>query len=832
MTDRINASLLDLLIVFVISTSIISVVSLILSVFNVHTSVLLGVITTVSVFWIRKSTWKIALNLKSTHVLPIVMLLLIGLLFRCEPYNYIAGGQDEGVYVNMSKYFEDYGKIFVEDKVRKSLSDELKESYDTSNLIIGNRELPSLKGKIEGTYLPGVTVKNLRNSEYVFSFYELHPVWMSIFGKLFGNTHRVYSLVFFSLLSLVAFYLLAFEFTERKDLAFVAGALLAVNPLHAYFSKFPVTEVVALAFISLSFYYLLRYYKLAKAKVYFPTYLVLSALSMFGMFFTRISGFMYIPFFYAILIATYVFTYDGTLKKHFTYYVYSVFLLYALSVWYGLVYSYPYSIHIYETSFQRVLGNEWRVILPSLVGVLVVSNLAIAFTSSTNIYKRLLSSFGRVAPYLFLLALGLGLFKVYQLGFSDKYLGHPAFDVRWKASGKEWTAFLYWSVTVLIEYLSPFIAILFGYFLFSQAKKNNETRTMLVLFVLLIFAHISVLQWFISHQYYYARYLLSAAFPFVLLFSIISLDKLTKYKRVAYFLVGLSFMYMLFFTTMQFKGKEMDGLYSSLSEITKYVGQDDYLALDERWLMTDNAEIKTSLRFYFDLNVLTINSDDKVRFIDYFCSENKNIYFLNSQPNGEYEIPIKTIQVNTEIFARPIYIPTSIVHSSSSYYLSKASCNRFRLRKREKYQQNFTLYKSGAPLGEMKGFNDQVWTTATSSMSNIDIKVGGNSYIVLETFGWNPLGKDIGKLGLTLKVNNENTEYLGRVENEYCFSLPNINVITRLDISSNTFNPKEIGLSQDNRDLGIDIKSIKLVNTLDNGCKPTGRPDHPKNSRH
>ena len=337
--NKKNATCLDVLVVFVISTSIVAISLLVLNVFNVHASIILSSIITLIIFWARKDTWKIDLNISSTHTLPILMLLLIGLLFRSDPYLYVAGGQDQGVYVNMSQYYENYGKIFIEDEVRKGLPDNLKKAYDSA--AFGNDF--SGQNEIGGSYLPGVYVKDQQSSEYVFQFYQLHPLWMSIFGKLFGDTNRVFALVFFSLLSLVSFYLLAFEYTKRKDLAFIAGTLLAINPLHAFFSKFPVTEVVALAFTSLSFYYLLKYYNLAREKVYLPVYLVLSSLLMSGMFFTRISGFMYIPFFYLILITVHMYIDDRTLNKHLKYFVFSVFLFYALSVWYGLIYSNPYS---------------------------------------------------------------------------------------------------------------------------------------------------------------------------------------------------------------------------------------------------------------------------------------------------------------------------------------------------------------------------------------------------------------------------------------------------------------------------------------------------------
>lgn len=816
MENKQNATLLDGLVVFILSTSVISITSLVLNIFKVHTSIILSAIFTLSIFWISNSTWNIKINIKkNTHFLPILMLLLIGLLFRSEPYHYIAGGQDEGVYVNMSQYYDKYGKIFITDELRKDLPAELKISYDSANLKTDKTKNSWVEeGQKEGSYLPGVYVKDQQNSEYVFQFYQLHPLWMSIFGKVFGDENRVYSLVFFSLLSLVAFYLLAFEFTKRKALAFGAGALLAINPLHAFFSKFPVTEIVALSFTALSFYYLLKYYNLARDKLYFPIYLVLSSLLMSGMFFTRISGFMYIPFFYLILIAVHIYIDDKSLKRQLKQYVYSVFLLYAVSVWYGLIFSYPYSSDIYRLSFSKVFGDDWQDGLLLLLTMSVLFHgalLHLCRTAYRDKLKTYLAHLRGVIPYLFLIILALGLFKVYQLGFTEKYIDHPWYGLHWKAVNSGPSALSYWGAFVTFEYLSPFIFIVFGYILFSQTRTNNAEKTMLILFVLLFFTHISLLQWFIPYQYYYARYLLSEALPFILLFTVIGLGSIAKFNKTAYLLIGLSAIYMLFFTTMQFKGKEMQGFHTSLTELRKHIGKGDIILLDKRILHTA-GEIKTSLKFYYDYNVLTVENKDKDKFIYYFCGKNKDVYLFNSNVTNEDARRLKSISIEAEFFTRSNHIPMDIAHVSGQYYLSKVPCIEYN---HNKMEQNYILYEQGTSLGEPVDFHDdKVWTKEISRLTNINLETEKNKYLVLETFGYNPFNNNAPKLNLKIKVNGEALEFARRENNKFYFSLPVKYKIKSLDILSNTFIPKEIGLNQDNRKLGIDIKSIKLVKEI------------------
>ena len=95
----------------------------------------------------------------------------------------------------------------------------------------------------------------------VFRLPPLHPLWMAIFGEVFGDAARFHAPGFFGLLGVPGLSLLAFELTGSRPAAFAAGILVATNPLHVFFSRSPASEAVALAFSSLGFYYLARAYR-------------------------------------------------------------------------------------------------------------------------------------------------------------------------------------------------------------------------------------------------------------------------------------------------------------------------------------------------------------------------------------------------------------------------------------------------------------------------------------------------------------------------------------------------------------------------------------------
>ena len=109
------------------------------------------------------------------HALPALALLALALFFRADPYLWVGGGQDQGVYVSMASHYAETGSPFITDAARDSLSAELTETYDRNNIIVlGGDQF--VVGEYEGRFLPGVYIKSIEQSQYVFQFYPVHPL--------------------------------------------------------------------------------------------------------------------------------------------------------------------------------------------------------------------------------------------------------------------------------------------------------------------------------------------------------------------------------------------------------------------------------------------------------------------------------------------------------------------------------------------------------------------------------------------------------------------------------------------------------------------------------
>ena len=801
-------SLFDLLMIGIITVSIFSILFLIGGFFRVDHVVISSLLAIILITYFFYKTTLPNIT-KGKHFLSMAILILTALFFRSEPYQYIIGGQDEGIYVNMSKAFQRSGEVFQYDKIRQDIFDpDLRRNYDNNNI---RYEFHKTK-KFEGHYLGGVYVTDPKQSEYVFQFYHLHPLWLAIFDGLFGEKNAGYALVLFSLISVLALYLLAYEMTGSRSAAFAAGALLAVNPLHAFFSKFPVTEVVALAFAASSFYYLLRYFNLTKEKIYRNDYLIISALLMAGMFFTRISGFMYIPFFYLLLIFNQIYTKDGIAKSALTRYFLAIFLLFALSVVYGLIYSYPYSSDIYQMSFGRFLGEGWSWKLGLMVAFLLLPYLYICHIAGSEQKRvkieKLLYWAKRALPFLYLLVLALGYYKIYQLGYTDRYINDPWINGVWKLNHIGSEAKYYWSAYVLYEYITPILAFLFFYLILFRIKVLNFAQVLLLLFLFFFIAYISVLQWKIPYQYYYARYLVSEALPYAILFTASGVAAV-KYGKYLYFaLLIVAGLYAFDDSTTQFQGKEADGVYNTIKRVIQPVDTEDLILTDGM-----DGEIKMALVYYEGKNVVSIN-DEKLDFVtEEILDRYNDIYVLLRHPSKqEALIDEKVFVYRFGVFEQENHLPEKFYYIRKKLYRYKLDKKRW-LKILPKDTHRILLKD---PSLKKEGFFPQsVWTTGKAKISGFDLNISDANYMKLYVYGDNrAYDYDPVKMGLEVFVDGKKLKFHSRRYNSIYFDLDHQQSVHEVSIHTKTFKPKDFGMGNDSREVGIDLISISFIKEI------------------
>lgn len=117
------------------------------------------------------------------------------------------------------------------------------------------------------------------------------------------------------------------------------------------------------------------------------------------------------------------------------------------------------------------------------------------------------------------------------------------------------------------------------------------------------------------------------------------------------------------------------------------------------------------------------------------------------------------------------------------------------------------------PIGGLDKENfyfDNFWTNGNGLLKNIDYNIKSeDKTLILHTKGRRP--DTAGKMHLKIFVNNMELEAKKVINNSYYFKIDkSIKTIDQIEIISNTFIPKSLGLNEDQRILGIDVDSIEF----------------------
>ncbi len=806
--EQLPISLIDIVLLFVVSVTFSSIILLISNRFNSLHALLIGIVLTI--LFLKFFNIKFVLR-DNRFSIFFLFIILISLLFRSEPYLYIMGGQDEGIYVNMSATYERTGSTFIVDHLRDGLDDEGKKTYDDVNHGISIIK----KNRYEGVHLPGIYIKDLNRSLYVFQFYPINPIWMAIVAKIFGSDNRVYSLVFFSLISIISFYLLAYEISGKKRLpGHLIALFLAVSPLHAFFSKFPVSEVVALAFTSSSFYCLVKYYKENINGKINTFYLFLSSALMFCFFLTRISGFMYIPFFYVLMCITLMFCKNSKLKKHLIIYYFSILILFICSLLYGYFYSFPYFYNTYKNVFLYISPDHWLLILVIIfvfmTTLLVISSFKDCWIK--NILKKIFLAINKSLPYIFFIVVLIGIYRAYEIGFTDKYIGDNWIDNRWHAVNLGWESFKFSNIFVAITYISPVGFIILIFAIYNIRKSKNIFHILLLLFLIIFWTFGVVIRLITPYQYYYARYFLSELVPYSFLLIALYFGYLFEKSKIQKHLVKILAIavtiYSMYFSFYQFLGKEAEGAKESLNKIQNRMDEKDMLLINKKEALRMYG-IKTPLSYYFGLNVMNIEDIQKIskKLYKTLITEYNDVYILSQSPHikNPYLRLIDIISYKQGRFEHTNTIPKKFEYIKTDLYL-------FKIDKYELYYK-YIVPTSRYIYGILQNFyNDNIWTNGEGIINNIGYVIQPNDeFLVLHTKGWNPYKNDLQKLKLKIFVNGSELNYMKKENNSYYFSLKSeIKTIEEIRIKSSTFVPYKLNIGEDHRELGIDVDFIVI----------------------
>jgi len=775
----------------------------------------------------------------------VALMSAVTLMLRWDPFLYVEGGQDEGVYVSMSAYFARTHGLEITDRVREKLPEAEKPAYDRLN----NRYDPAnaqLRGRSEGEHLPGIFIGDLSRSAYVFQFYPLHPLWMAVAAKVLGDQHRVYSLVAFSLLDVLMLSLLAYELSGRKrGAAFLAAALLAINPMHVFLSRFPVTENVIVFFSASALYYLVRYFKAAESDRGQGWNLVASTGAWAGLFFTHIAGFLYAPVLLAALLAGTVSARTAGRALGLLGYGLGVMLAYALSLWYGMTWSFPYSYGTYVGLFGVELGtlfvDHWKeVITLGVIGYCSLSHLAWHFRARIHAQwtrSGIDQALAGVLLTVLLLTAAYGTVEAYRLGFTTDYslLSDPRDrqSVGFDAAGQNWLyqrsqlsntgviGFVHSSLMALAIYVSPFI-LLFVLFALIVKRRAIGIYEIIVMMSLTWFMVLRTGLESLTLYYYYGRYLGAELVPYLLVLAAVwlypALESVKRGRRViAGVILGLSLTWEATALAQQYSTGEMHRLDAGLRPSFERIGNRDLVIIAGGAV----PKLTTALSYYYGKNTVLVEPDTLKGSIAQYSKHWSEIYVLSNRDNLPDLRNVGTLTIAQDTYARGgayDVLPVGSAATEASYYLYQA--DRSELVRQEEQAGatalsiDFTKGQYPAEVASVQGISQMEksgrWTDGATARLRFTRPLPLNFTLdldVVDAYGPNR------NLPVKIRIGGEEREFIPAQDSrpmQWQFDLRRPADTIEIDIPKPT-SPQSVGESNDSRRVGIRLASLRVT---------------------
>ncbi|KKR05749.1 MAG: hypothetical protein UT34_C0002G0256 [candidate division WS6 bacterium GW2011_GWF2_39_15] len=482
------------------------------------------------VFLFTLFRWKIEIpRLKVGKIAVIFLFVLgIGIILRISPWMYLEGGQDEGLYISMSKQFDRTGRLQFDDiAVPKLKGDDLvRYEKEAGWAILG--------------------IKKADEGSLYYGFYPMHPMLMSVTGFIFGENHMTSSLTLFSILSIIGIFLLTKEISGSTLAGTIAGSLLAFSPLHLYFSRFPVTEILALSLTLNTFYFILRG---LKTKSWTPLLIALFLINIF--FYTRITWIIALPFYILMILAIMVYLKERKERIMWGLWGLLVLLTYLISLYFYYTQINTLYVLFYHDIF-KIVPERWFYTLLGLIP-LVVFLFSTVFRKYVKWVMEVVFKYRNIFIYIGLIILVvINLRYFYRMAFTDTFVGTRA-DYFWGMANKGWIIFKDTALMSLILYLTPVGVILFA--LSIKRVINTPVRVLLTIFLFLFLALNLTVNKFTPYHFYYARYQLSEIIPVIYVFISIYMVTLFRTSKLWFYLcLGFLTFYNLFFTAFQFQG--------------------------------------------------------------------------------------------------------------------------------------------------------------------------------------------------------------------------------------------------------------------------------------
>lgn len=567
---------------------------------------------------------------------PIFLLLwfLVALWLFFRPHEFIIGGADAGVYVNLAASIAENGRILIHDPTFEQVPPTLYPALLRQQTV----------NPIADAYLfPAFYVASQEGPTIMPQFYHLHPVWQAVAFGL-GGVHAALLLTgLWSLLGSLAIYL-----TVRQIAGWEAAALalagLSLNAVQQWFARYPTTEPLT-QFLLWTGLWSLGMWLGAGQSERPPrrAWALLAGLALGQLFLVRID------FYFIWLILGLLFLWQlgsGQLRRDAAWFYLPLGLLTAHSFLHGLTQSRPYFYEIFGYGMS-LLGRFW--LIPA-TAVLFTSLVLFIFAR----YRNRLAQLGRYRRHV----LAAGVIIVLLLGvygwFIRPVYGAPSILNDWYSTNQiprpdhENLRRLGW-------YLSPLgVWLGIGGMCLLIWRANRRSAVMIGVGLLFSLLYLWRIQTNPHHIYTMRRYV-PVTLPFFIVAAAALLAWLAGWRKpislilagslALAWLGGLGWLARGFVTQVDYPG-----LIDQMTAFSQQFAPDAVLIFNDPAPIGQGDFIGTPLKFLYGLDVFTLRDpaalDTAVftRQIDQWQADGRTVYWLAVPDGPDWPLAARPLQ--------------------------------------------------------------------------------------------------------------------------------------------------------------------------------------------
>ena len=529
-----------------------------------------------------------------------IWLVAAGWLFF-RPHEFIIGGADAGVYINLAASIAESGRILINDPILADLDAALYPAL--------LRELPPTENaSVVAPYyaLPGFYVTGVETGEITPQFFHLHPVWQAVGYSLGGVRAALLMSGLWALGGVLALYFVVRQLAGRAA-AVLALAVLSINALQVWFARYPTTEMLTQFLLWAGLYALVLWLQAIKSEKPGSSQLVafwglLAGMALGQLFLVRID--MYFLLAVPGVLGLWLWS-DGRWRRVYNWFFLPLAFLTLHSIIHAAWQSAPYAYNLFAYGLNLIQRN-W--LIPA-AAVLLGIGVLMFFGRFAHLLERL-TPYRRPIAAAFII--GVVLLVLYGW-FLRPALGETTIRPDWFGGGN-WPRTDHENLVRLGWYLSP-VGIGLAVAGICLMIWRIDRQTAVILAVGLIFSLLYL--WRIQanpHQIYASRRYVPVTLPFAVFAGAYLIGWLARWKRLKrpYSLlpaIGLALLWLAA-TGLSARGfiSQVDyrGLIPQVAALNEQLDPNSILVFNDAAAVTTGDIIGTPLQYLYGHSVYSL----------------------------------------------------------------------------------------------------------------------------------------------------------------------------------------------------------------------------------